>query len=128
MQKRPIFLSAALSLSLIGSTVNFVAFSLVFLFFEKISASILSVTHLLSMEGASSAYFAGLALLSGLSLAGVILMWNYMRTGLYIYLAAQVLLLIFPPIWLGRNSLSAMSIVFTSLFVGIYLTYFRYFK
>ncbi|MCR5424782.1 MAG: hypothetical protein K6E93_08520 [Bacteroidales bacterium] len=64
-------------------------------------------------------YFMG-ALLYGVSLAGVILMWRLRRVGFHLYAIAQLLMLICTIVFLGRSHVGLGDIMFTVLFIGYY--------
>lgn len=65
-------------------------------------------------------FFALSALLYALSLTGVILMWNLRPNGFHCYTLAQILLLILPVLFLGKDRLALGDIMLTALFVGYY--------
>lgn len=70
-------------------------------------------------------YYAISAVLYALSLTGVILMWKMHRNGLHCYTLAQLLLLIIPVAFLGKEFLALGDVMFTIFFVGYYFIAFR---
>ncbi len=64
-------------------------------------------------------YFAA-ALLYGVSLAGVIVMWRLRRVGFHLYTIAQLLILICTIVFLGRSHVGLGDIMFAALFIGYY--------
>jgi hypothetical protein len=59
------------------------------------------------------------------SLAGAIKLYRLQRAGLYFYLAAQAMIMFLPVFWLGSNSFSTTNAIFTLIFAGVYLYYYR---
>ncbi|MBP5515355.1 MAG: hypothetical protein J6X86_00230 [Bacteroidales bacterium] len=65
-------------------------------------------------------FFLTLAILYGLSLTGVILMWNLHRIGFHLYTIAQLLVPIATVLLVGRDRLSIGDLMMTLLFVAYY--------
>ena len=70
-------------------------------------------------------FYAGCSLLYALSLTGVILMWNLRPSGFHCYTLAQLLLLVVPVLFLGREYLGLGDCMMTILFVGTYYLMLR---
>ncbi len=86
------------------------------------------LTNITATEKLSPIYFALLMAAFSVSLAGAIKLYRMQRVGIYFYLTAQALILFLPVFWLGNNALSASNSVFTILFSGIYLAYYKILK
>jgi hypothetical protein len=59
-------------------------------------------------------------ILSALSLAGAILMWNLRKTGFHIYTASQLAMLAIPLLYFGSETNPLLNIIITTLFVYLY--------
>jgi hypothetical protein len=70
-------------------------------------------------------FFLCSALLYGLSLAGVILMWNLRKSGFHLYTLAQLLILLVTLLFLGRERVPLGDIMFTLLFITYYYVALR---
>jgi hypothetical protein len=125
MKKKPLLFESACIFSIIGSSIGFVSMFISTLFFRAITEKITSVTNLTATEKLSPLYFAILMAAFSVSLTGVIKLYRMQRAGLYFYLIAQLAILFFPVIWLGSNAFSVTNAIFTFIFSGIYLFYFR---
>jgi len=125
MKKKPLLFESACIFSIIGSSIGFVSMFISTLFFRTITEKITSVTNLTATEKLSPLYFAILMAAFSVSLTGVIKLYRMQRAGLYFYLIAQLAILFFPVIWLGSNAFSVTNAIFTFIFSGIYLFYFR---
>lgn len=64
--------------------------------------------------------FLCLAVLYGISLAGVILMWRLRKSGFHLYTMAQLLVLVVPVLFMGRSFIAMGDIMLTALFVAYY--------
>lgn len=125
MKKKPLLLESACIFSIIGSSIGFVSMFISTLFLRAITEKITSVTNITSTEKLSPLYFAILMAAFSLSLTGAIKLYRMQRAGLYFYLVAQLAILFFPVIWLGSNAFSVTNAIFTLIFSGVYLFYFR---
>ena len=72
------------------------------------------------MATVPQSYYAGLAVLAILSLAGCILMWNLRRSGFHCYTIAQLLMLALPLLFLGKGFFGLGDLMFTILFIYLY--------
>jgi hypothetical protein len=126
--ERPPFLSALCALTFLGSGVMFVVYALASLFFEKASRIIIELSSWHTVEKISPIYFTILMVLNCLSLVGAIRMWKFHRDGLFIYTAAQLVLLFFPSVWLGWMAFSDTNAIFTTIFVVGYFLHWKVLK
>jgi hypothetical protein len=122
---KPIVFESACIFSFIGSTLGFLYMFSFVLFFEDMYQVMGKFTSYASLQPLSPLYFASLMAAYTLSLAGVIKLYRMQRSGLYFYLTAQLLLLILPLVRMGLGVMSVSNIIFTLLFSGIYLFYYR---
>lgn len=122
---KPIVFESACIFSFLGSTLGLLYMLSFALFFDDMLKVMGSLTSYASLQSLSPLYFACLMAAYALSLAGVIKLYRMQRSGLYFYLLAQLMILILPLIWKGPGVLSATNIIFTLLFSGIYLYYYR---
>lgn len=125
MEKKPILFLGACIFSMMGSILGLWAMLFGTLFFRYTSGKIVLLTNYTATEHLSPLYFATLMGAYSLSLAGAIKLYRMQRTGLYFYLTAQVLILFIPVIALGANAFSVINVLFTLLFSGVYVYYFR---
>ncbi len=128
MQKKPLLFESACIFSIVGSTIGFVGMFISTFFFGFVTEKIRSVTDLTATENLSPMYFAMLMAAFSVSLAGAIKLYRMERVGLWFYLAAQTIILFLPVFWLGNNAFSETSAIFTILFSGVYLAYYRLLK
>jgi hypothetical protein len=125
MKKKPIVFESASIFSIIGSSIGFISMFISTFFFRIVTEKITSVTNITATEKLTPLYFAMLMAAFSVSLAGAIKLYRLQRAGLYFYLTAQALILILPVFWLGGNAFSTTNTIFTSLFSGVYLYYYR---
>lgn len=126
MEKKPILFEGACVFSFLGSSIGLAAMLLAALFFPHVSQLIVMLTNYTSADALSRLYFAILMASYSLSLAGVIKLYRMQRSGLYLYLLAQMMILLFPVLALGSSALSVMNVIFTFLFLSVYIFYFRH--
>ena len=125
---RPPFLSALCLLTFIGSSIGFTGYFLAALFFEKTSELILKYSSWHSTETISPLYFSLLMALFAISLTGAIRMWKLHRDGFYLYVFAQLSILIVPVVWIDWQALSATNAIFTTVFMLGYGFHFKVLK
>jgi len=125
MEKKPILFESACIFSIIGSSAGFIFMFISTLFFRIVTEKITSITNLTSTENLSPLYFAMLMSAFCLSLVGAIKLYRLQRVGLYFYLTAQALIMFLPVFWLGNQAFSATNAIFTLVFSGVYLAYYR---
>lgn len=122
---KPLLFESACIFSFLGSIIGLLYMLSFALFFDDMYRIVGKLTSFTSLEPLNPMYFAILMVAYVLSLAGVIKLYRMQRTGLYFYLTAQLMLLIFPLIWMGMDALSLTNIIFTLLFSGIYIYNYR---
>ena len=125
MKDRPILFQSACIFSIAGSSIGFLSMLLATIFFETVSQKIESFTNITSTDQLSPLYFASLMAAFGVSLAGAIKLYRMQLAGLYFYLTAQIVILFLPVIWMGSNGFSVANTIFTFLFSGVYLYFYR---
>ena len=125
MKKKPILFESASIFSIIGSSIGFISMFISTFFFRIVTEKITSVTNITATEKLSPVYFATLMAAFCISLVGAIKLYRMQRAGLYLYLTAQTMILFLPVIWLGSNSFSATNAIFTLIFSGVYLAYYK---
>ena len=125
MKKKPILFESASIFSIIGSSIGFISMFISTFFFRIVTEKITSVTNITATEKLSPVYFAMLMAAFSVSLAGAIKLYRMQRAGLYFYLAAQAMIMFLPVFWLGSNAFSTTNAIFTLLFAGVYLFYYR---
>ncbi len=115
-------------MSFIGSGAAALLYLAGSVFFEKASEIIIEYTSAHSTEQISPRYFMTLGILYMVSLRGVYEMWKLYRRGFFIYAAAQMAILAVPLLRMGKDAFSAVSVIFTVLFIVAYATQFRSLK
>lgn len=128
MKKKPIWFESASIFSIIGSSIGFISMFISTFFFRIVTEKITSVTNITATEKLSPVYFATLMAAFCISLVGAIKLYRMQRAGLYLYLTAQTMILFLPVIWLGSNSFSTTNAIFTLIFSGVYLAYYKSLK
>jgi len=128
MKKKPILFESASIFSIIGSSIGFISMFISTLFFRIVTEKITSVTNITATEKLSPLYFAMLMAAFCVSLVGAIKLYRMQRAGLYFYLIAQTMILFLPVIWLGSHSFSTTNAIFTLIFAGVYLAYYKSLK
>lgn len=125
MEKKTVLYEAACIFSIIGSSMGFIMMFVATFFFNPVTEKIRKVTDLTATEKISPIYFALLMAAFSVSLTGAIKLYRMQRAGLYFYLTAQIIILFLPVFWLGNNGFSVTNAIFTLIFSGVYLYYFR---
>ena len=135
-KKRPDFLTFLCVLSFIN-----IAFWIVFYtmfsfmgnpgFLSKITEALESTGKELPEEFGAMMQHAGSigvsnVALSIISLVGVILMFKLNKTGFYLYVFAQLLILFVYPIIIGMNQFSFFSLILPAIWIGIYASNLKY--
>ncbi|BBE20813.1 hypothetical protein AQPE_5007 [Aquipluma nitroreducens] len=128
MKKKPILFESASIFSIIGSSIGFISMFISTFFSRIVTEKITSVTNITATEKLSPVYFATLMAAFCISLVGAIKLYRMQRAGLYLYLTAQTMILFLPVIWLGSNSFSTTNAIFTLIFAGVYLAYYKSLK
>ena len=125
MQNKPIVYESACIFSIIGSSVGFISMFISSLFFRLVTEKITAVTNITAAEKLTPVYFALLMAMFCISLVGAIKLYRLQRIGVYFYLAAQILILFIPVVWLGNHAFSTTNAILTATFSSIYLYYYR---
>ena len=125
MAKKPLLFESACIFSMAGSSIGFLSMFISVVFFKTVTGKIELLTNITTTECLSPLYFALLMGAFSISLVGAIKLYRMQRIGLYFYLVAQSMILFFPVFWLGSNAFSVTNAIFTLLFSGVYLYYFR---
>jgi hypothetical protein len=125
MQNKPIVYESACIFSIIGSSVGFISMFISSLFFRLVTEKITAVTNITATEKLTPVYFALLMAMFCISLVGAIKLYRLQRIGVYFYLAAQILILFIPVVWLGNQAFSTTNAILTATFSSIYLYYYR---
>lgn len=125
MHKKPLLYESVCIFSIIGSSIGIISMFISIFFFRIVTEKISLLTNITATEKLSTHYFAMLMAAFSLSLAGAIKLFRLQRAGLYFYLTAQAMILFFPLIWLGSNAFSVTNAIFTLLFSGVYIFYYR---
>ncbi len=115
-------------MSFIGSGAAALLYLTGSVFFEKASDIIIEYTSAHSTEQISPRYFLTLAVLYILSLQGVNEMWKLQRRGFFVYATAQLAILAVPLLRMGEDAFSAVSVIFTVLFIVAYATQYKKLK
>jgi hypothetical protein len=127
-QTRPLLLSAALLLSVIGSSIATLAYFTAAAFFDQTRQIIEKLTNIQTPQKIAPLYFVIYGALYCLSLIGVLKMMKMRKAGYFFYAGAQISLLIVPLLWMGVNSFSATNTIFTILFITIYSVFLKAFN
>jgi hypothetical protein len=125
MKNKPLFYESACIFSIVGSSIGLISMLISTLFFRIVTEKITLMTNITATEKLSPLYFALLMAAFSVSLAGAIKLYRLQRTGLYFYLVAQSIILFLPVFWLGSNAFSVTNAIFTLIFSGVYLFYYR---
>jgi hypothetical protein len=117
---RPALLSALCTLTFIGSSIGFLGYFIASLFFDEISEFIIQYSSWHTTQAISPVYFLLLMVFYSLSLMGAIRMWKLHRDGYFLYVPAQVFILILPVIWIDSQALSVTNTFFSIIFIAGY--------
>ncbi len=122
---QPLLFVSTTLLSLLGSGIGLVFFGLAALFFNSAKAWVISVTNSTSMEQITPLYFLLFMAFCLLSFVGVIKIRKWQKAGFFFYLGAQLAMLFLPVIWLDWNAFSVINLIFTTIFLFIYLSFYK---
>lgn len=128
VQQRPVLLTSALILSTIGSSLLSLTYLLTALFYRQTLPYIEQFTNAETTGLISRFYAFSLGACGVVSLAGIMLMWKFRKSGFYLYLGAQVAWWVLPLLVIGRHAFSSTATIFTLLFLAIYLAFLRQLK
>ena len=124
--KRPALLSALCILTFIGSGTAFLACFAASLLFGQVSGIIIKFSSWHSTDSVSPLYFKLLMALHAVSLTGAIRVWKLHRDGYFLYLFAQLMILIIPSLWINFHAFSVTNAIFTAVFIAGYTINFKY--
>lgn len=125
MNEKPIFFDAACYLSIISGIIGFVVLLFTVIFYDFAIEKIMLITNIKAVEKVTPLYLAITASLFAVSFAGALKLLRKQKIGLFLYLFAQISLVILPVIWISPNSLSQINLIFTLLFSVIYVFNYR---
>ena len=125
MEKKPILFEATCIFSIAGGSIGFMSMLISTVFFKTVTEKIKLITNITTTENLSQLYFALLMAAFSVSLIGAIKLYRKQRAGLFFYLVAQILIMFFPVVLLGSNAFSFTNAIFTCLFSGVYIFYYR---
>lgn len=127
-------LRIVLVLSLVGSGVSFLSYLMIGLFYSTFQSFLQTFPESMPEEMAVAAetlasvprtLFILQAFFYGLSLTGVIFMWNVRGAGFHCYTLAQLALLALPVLFMGKAYFAIGDAMMTALFVGFYYVMLR---
>ncbi|MCD4725145.1 MAG: hypothetical protein K8R63_09915 [Bacteroidales bacterium] len=128
--KRPQLLSILCIFTFIGSGMGVLGFFMVSVNYEAtmeamriVYADMPEVSFLLA---APREFFFISFLLSGFSVAGALLMWKLRKAGFHFYTAAQLVFLVLPMIYFGKETNPIFNILTTAIFVYLYARNLKY--
>lgn len=128
VNNRPPFLSALCILTFIGSSIGFIGYFVIALFFEKSSELIIKYSSWHSVDTISPIYFTVLMAMFAISLVGAIRIWRFHRDGFFLYSIAQLVILLLPVIWIDGQTLSATNTIITLVLIIGYGLNWKYLK
>jgi hypothetical protein len=128
MKKKPLFYEAACIFSIVGGSIGFIGMFIATFFFKTVTEKITSLTNITATEKLSPIYFALLGTAFCVSLIGAIKLFRMQRSGLYFYLAVQLIVMFLPVFWLDSNAFSVTNAIFDLLFSGVYLLHIKLMK
>ena len=122
--QRPTLLTVLCILTFIGSgisTFSFFAVSVMYdLFMQQLAVLYANMPEANFLLEAPRDFFVVSTILSALSVAGALFMWNLRKIGFHIYTAAQLINLVIPMIYFGGETNPLLNIMVTALFVYLY--------
>jgi hypothetical protein len=125
--KRPALLTVLCICTFIGSGLNAFSSLLIFLFFDRFMKLVPETLKLFRMQEMNSffetvrpSYFAAIALISALAIAGAVRMWQLRKQGFHIYTVSQILLILAPMYFFRLPGPDFFSILLSGAFVVMY--------
>lgn len=118
--------------SFIGSGLGLFSYFFCGVFYDSLGPAIDASPFQLQREvvemllSAGRWFFISNALLFGISLFGVIQMWNLRKTGFHMYAIAQILLLIVPMLFIRGKMDSLPQAMLSGIFIFAYASNLRY--
>ncbi len=120
VRKRPTFLAVLCILTFIGSGLGLLFSLLALVAFGAIQGMLETLPITPELGGSSMLLMAISVILSAGSLFGAILMWQLKKVGFFLYVAAQVIMLIV--------GFTVFSLIITALFVILYALNLKHLK
>ena len=117
---RPALLSALCILTFAGSGLAFIAYFFASLLYEDVSQLIIQYSSWHTVEHISPLYFTLFMVFYAISLTGAIRMWKLHRDGYYLYVFAQIIILLLPVLWVNKEAFSVTNAIFTLVFISGY--------
>ncbi len=125
---RSLLLEALCLLSFAGSSIGMLLYLAAALFFEETEKIITRFSGFDQTGLLSPLYFVLMGGFHLLSLTGVYRMWQFRKSGLFIYALAQLSIFFLPLLWIGKEAFSSVALIFTLLFLSGYALCFRHFR
>lgn len=123
-KKRPDTITVLCVLTFIGSGMGVFSFLILSLFYKSLSLylneSTMTMPEMEVLLNAGIGFFVLSFVCYAVSLFGAIKMWQLKKIGFHLYTIAQLLLLLIPMIFIGKEIFSFVGLFFTLLFVGLY--------
>ncbi len=130
--ERPRLLTFLCVLTFIGSGMACFSYLMSTLFYSEVKVLILEQSKELPVFGllstASLNFFLTGFILYFLSLAGAILMWRFKIIGFHLYIAAQLMLLILPLVYIKDYPLPIFDALLTGIFILFYSMHYKLLK
>lgn len=124
---RPNLLTVLCILTFIGSGIYFFSNLMTFLLFDEVKAAASEISKIWKQPAiaemfvnTSPAFFAWMAGISLLSLAGAVQMWRLRKLGFHLYTVAQILLIIVPMYFFRFPNPDILNIMLSGIFVLLY--------
>ncbi len=115
-------------LTFIGSGMNVISGTLIFLFFDAFKVVAAEMAKTFNLPGVDMLtegprlFFAVSALIYAGSIAGAILMWQLRKIGFHVYTISQILLVVAPMYFYKLPGPGITDILFAGVFVFLYST------
>ena len=127
--ERPRLLAVICILTFIGGGMTLFSNTMIFAFFDQFKTVFASQggleflgnkIDLSTLLDISPVFYLLQAVVSALSLAGAIMMWNLRKTGFHLYAVAQIVMLIIPKLFLPALPFPVFELSVSALFVYLY--------
>jgi hypothetical protein len=97
-------------------------------FLMKFLKSLSGIPPGIQLSDISAVYFLILMVFYSISLMGAIRMWKLHRDGYFLYVPAQLVILLLPVIWINLQALSVTNTFFTIVFIAGYTLNMKFLK
>ena len=125
--RRPGLLTVLCILTFIGSGIYFFSSLLTFLLFDDVKAAAPEIAKIWKQPAivemfinTRPVFFAIMAGISLLAIAGAVQMWHLRKPGFHLYTVAQILLIIFPMYFFKFPRPDMLNILISGIFVMLY--------